>query len=118
MESLNLENAIRSEETPQEFRRESDPMHRLKTIGFIGGVSLLTNNITGPGMIAIPPLFQSVRYYLSGVCILLAYLGSAMLWLDTSLPHAFLCTAFSVWCGDVDAHAILLFHVCNELSVI
>jgi hypothetical protein len=38
--------------TPADIaRRTSDPMHRVKTIGLIGGIALLTNNITGPGMI-------------------------------------------------------------------
>lgn len=37
--------------TPAELRRDSDPMHRMKTIGYIGSIALMTNNITGPGMI-------------------------------------------------------------------
>ncbi len=32
--------------------RKSDPLARVKTISLIGGISLLTNNITGPGMIS------------------------------------------------------------------
>lgn len=32
-------------------QRDSDPMHRMKTIGLLGSVCLLTNNVTGPGMI-------------------------------------------------------------------
>ena len=46
--------------TPAEIaRRTSDPMHRVKTIGLIGGIALLTNNITGPGMIGTPPIHVS-----------------------------------------------------------
>ncbi len=39
------------EDAPVDFEREEDPMHRLKTIGVIGSIALITNNITGPGMI-------------------------------------------------------------------
>ena len=50
LNQIDLEDIAKCE-TPAELRRDSDPMHRMKRIGLIGSISLLTNNITGPGMI-------------------------------------------------------------------
>jgi hypothetical protein len=34
-----------------------------KTIAMFGGFSLLANNITGPGMVQIPLLFQQAGFF-------------------------------------------------------
>ena len=54
-----------------------------KTIGFFGGFALLVNNMTGPGMTAIPPIFQQAGWLVPSLCFLVvalvATLSSTML---------------------------------------
>lgn len=54
-----------------------------KTIGFFGGFALLVNNMTGPGMTAIPPIFQQAGWFPPTLCFaviaLVATLSSTML---------------------------------------
>lgn len=54
-ERLEMEAPMRGLETPASQRRTSDPLKRLKTIGYVGSIALVTNNITGPGMICAWP---------------------------------------------------------------
>ena len=58
---MELEDVAAGAASPAEVRRDSDPMHRMKTIGLIGSISLLTNNITGPGMICEHRVVRNAR---------------------------------------------------------
>lgn len=42
-----------------------------KTIGFIGGLSLLINNITGPAMVTMPLLFQNAGWFTPTLVLLI-----------------------------------------------
>jgi len=41
-----------------------------KTIGYVGGVSLLINNITGPAMVTMPLLFQNAGWFTPTLCLI------------------------------------------------
>jgi len=41
-----------------------------KTINFFGGFSLLVNNMTGPGMVLIPPLLQAAGWFTPILCMI------------------------------------------------
>lgn len=59
-----------------------------KTIGMIGGVSLLLNNITGPAMVTMPLLFQNAGWLTPTMClIVMSVLGT--------LASGFLCEAMA-----------------------
>jgi len=60
----------------------------VKQIGFIGGVALMVNNITGPGMVTIPVMFQQAGW-MSPIIIML------MITIMTGLASTLLCQAMT-----------------------
>lgn len=49
-----------------------------KTIGFVGGLSLLINNITGPAMVTMPLLFQNAGWFTPTLVILIMTVFSVL----------------------------------------
>lgn len=64
-----------------------------KNIGFIGGISLLLNNITGPAMVTMPLLFLHAGWLTPTLCLI------AMSILGT-LASGFLCEAAAIIPGN------------------
>jgi amino acid permease len=64
-------------------------MPKKKTIGFVGGVSLLVNNITGPAMVTVPLLFQGAGWIVPTLCLLLMTVLS-------TLAASFICEAMAI----------------------
>lgn len=64
-----------------------------KTIGFIGGLSLLMNNITGPAMVTIPLVYQAAGWFTPTLCLIVMTLLS-------SLASGFLCEAMACIPGN------------------
>jgi len=57
-----------------------------KTIGMFGGVALLINNITGPGVPSLPNMFAEAGWLFPTVCFI-------AIWLMTSLSTGMYCEA-------------------------
>lgn len=64
-----------------------------KSIGFIGGLSLLINNITGPAMVTIPLVYQGAGYFTPTLCLVVMSVLS-------SLASAFMCEAMACIPGN------------------
>lgn len=64
-----------------------------KTIGLVGGISLLINNITGPAMVTIPLLYQNAGWVTPTICLVaMAIFGT--------LAASFLCEAMAALPGN------------------
>lgn len=64
-----------------------------KTIGTVGGISLLINNITGPAMVTIPLLYQNAGWFTPTLCLFsMAFFGA--------LASGFLCEAMAALPGN------------------
>ena len=64
-----------------------------KTIGFFGGFALLVNNMTGPGMTAIPPIFQQAGWVVPVLCF-------AVVAVVATLSSTMLCQAMATLPGN------------------
>lgn len=64
-----------------------------KTIGFVGGLSLLINNITGPAMVTIPLVYQNAGWFTPTLCLIVMTLLS-------SLASTFMCEAMACIPGN------------------
>jgi hypothetical protein len=83
------------EETPLIVNKKQEDVAGFggKTIGFIGGLSLLVNNITGPAMVTIPLVFQNAGWLTPTLCLLVMTILS-------SLASAFMCEAMACIPGN------------------
>lgn len=64
-----------------------------KTIGFVGGLSLLINNVTGPAMVTIPLVYQSAGWLTPTICLIVMTVLS-------SLASTFVCEAMACIPGN------------------
>jgi len=64
-----------------------------KTIGYVGGLSLLINNITGPAMVTIPLVYQSAGWFTPTLCLIVMTILS-------SLASTFMCEAMACIPGN------------------
>jgi Transmembrane amino acid transporter protein len=64
-----------------------------KTIGFFGGFSLLVNNMSGPGMMEIPSIFQEAGWLPPMICLIVVCIVA-------TLSSTMLCEAMSAIPGN------------------
>lgn len=83
-----------SEKTPLIVNKQEEPAgFGGKTIGFVGGLSLLINNITGPAMVTIPLVYQGAGWFTPTLCLIVMTLLS-------SLASSFMCEAMACIPGN------------------
>jgi hypothetical protein len=83
------------EKTPLIINKQTEEVSGFghKTIGFIGGLSLLINNITGPAMVTIPLVYQGAGWFTPTLCLVVMTVLS-------SLASTFMCEAMACIPGN------------------
>jgi len=92
---LSIAGAINDEKAPLVPKEKEEQSNGFghKTIGFVGGLSLLINNITGPAMVTIPLVYQTAGWFTPTLCLVVMTVLS-------SLASGFMCEAMACIPGN------------------